>query len=143
MKKILLIVIIALAITSVFIVGLFAPQADISFGAVKVTDVKFDHSDEKEVNDELMIVLASDSYTYTLKWIVYPEADENGYNAATNQTVSFTSSNSLVIVSDSGVVTFPEESSTSIKTTITIVTEDGDKTDTIVISKEYSAHSNW
>ena len=90
-----------------------------------------------------MIILASNSYTYTLKWTVYPEADEKGYNGATNQTVSFTSSNSLVIVSENGVVTFPEESSTSIKTTITIVTEDGDKTDTIVISKEYSAHSNW
>ena len=34
MKKILLIVIVALAIASVFIIGLFAPQADISFGTV-------------------------------------------------------------------------------------------------------------
>lgn len=137
-KKVVLIIVIALAAISIFILGIVAPALNQTIITVKVTGVEFEHGDAIETDGVWKITLEEDERTYQLSWKVLPWDDEKNKTEATESSVTFTSSNINVTVSADGFVNFPTEISSSITTTITIKTKDGDITDEIVIFLPYT-----
>lgn len=147
-KKVVLFIILAMVVASIFILGIFAPEIGQTVITYKVEGVEFNKEDyiqvvqpDGETYDEY-VKLDKDVYTYQLEWKIYP-IDEEGTQYATNQKVSFSSNNPNVTVSNEGLVTFASDIEESIKVTITIKTSDGEKTDSIDIFKEYQMNANW
>lgn len=145
MRKTLLLVIMILAATSIFVIGIFGAAAGQTIITIKVTSVEFNHSAEETVvdsngNETKRINLTEGTTSYQLNWTVYPVKDEeSGTEGATNTKVTFSSNNELVGVTSEGLVSFPSELTQSLSVVITVKTADGDYTDTITF---FIKHTN-
>ena len=139
-RKIILIVVTALTLVSIFVLGILAPEVSQTFITIKVTGVEIDKSDLEEVgegdNINRVVKLKNEDRTYQIKWKIHP-LDENGASTATNKNVTFYSNNPSISVSNEGLVRFPQDISKSMSTIITIMTVDGSYTDSITISYIY------
>ncbi len=139
-RKIILIIVTAITVLSIFILGILAPEVSQTFITIKVTGIEIDKSDLEEVgtgdNLNMVVVLKNEDRTYQIKWKVLP-VDENGFSTATNKNVTFNSNNPNISVSSEGLVRFPQDISKSMSTIVTITTVDGSYTDSITISYIY------
>ncbi|MBR4237801.1 hypothetical protein IKQ02_05165 [bacterium] len=139
-RKIILIIVTAITVLSIFILGILAPEVSQTFITIKVTGIEIDKSDLEEVgtgdNLNMVVVLKNEDRTYQIKWKVLP-VDENGFSTATNKNVTFNSNNPNISVSNEGLVRFPQDISKSMSTIVTITTVDGSYTDSITISYIY------
>ena len=139
-RKIILIIVTAITVLSIFILGILAPEVSQTFITIKVTGIEIDKSDLEEVgsgdNLNMVVKLKNEERTYQIKWKVLP-VDENGSSTATNKNVTFNSNNPNISVSDEGLVRFPQDISKSMSTIVTITTVDGSYTDSITISYIY------
>ena len=139
-RKIILIIVTAITVLSIFILGILAPEVSQTFITIKVTGVEIDKSGLEEVgtgdNLNMVVVLKNEDRTYQIKWKVLP-VDENGFSTATNKNVTFNSNNPNISVSNEGLVRFPQDISKSMSTIVTITTVDGSYTDSITISYIY------
>lgn len=139
-RKIVLIVVTALTVLSIFILGILAPEVSQTFITIKVTGIEIDKTDLEEVgtgdNVNMVVKLKNEERTYQIKWKVLP-TDENGFSTATNKNVTFNSNNPNISVSNEGLVRFPQDISKSMSTIVTITTVDGSYTDSITISYIY------
>ena len=139
-RKIILIIVTAITVLSIFILGILAPEVSQTFITIKVTGIEIDKSDLEEVgtgdNLNMVVVLKNEDRTYQIKWKVLP-VDENGFSTATNKNVTFNSNNPNISVSNEGLVRFPQDISKSMSTIVKITTVDGSYTDSITISYIY------
>ena len=139
-RKIILIIVTAITVLSIFILGILAPEVSQTFITIKVTGIEIDKSDLEEVgsgdNLNMVVKLENEERTYQIKWKVLP-VDDNGFSTATNKSVTFNSNNPNISVSNEGLVRFPQDISKSMSTIVTITTVDGSYTDSITISYIY------
>ena len=139
-RKIVIIITSILIAVSIVVLGILAPEISQTIITIKVNGVEIDKKDEiimgEGENQQAIIRLEGDEREYQLRWTILP-TDSDGASTATNQEVSFKSSNPKVIVTKGGLVKFPDEIKESISSVITITTFDGSYTDEITISYRY------
>ena len=146
MKKSLIIVLLIVAVVSVFALGILIPKIEQTIVTVKVTGVEFSNSDifilkdnkdeplkDKNGNDKKRINLEEGVASYQLEWKVLPYNDETKKSDATTPDVTFTIDTTNASVDENGLVTLPTTLSKSLTITITVTTTDGKKTDYVEI----------
>ncbi|MCR5564629.1 MAG: hypothetical protein K6F59_02370 [Gammaproteobacteria bacterium] len=147
MKKSLIIVLLVVAVVSVFALGILIPKIEQTIVTVKVTGVEFTNADitikkdkdnnplkDDNGNDFKIINLEEGVTSYQIEWKVYPYDEENKKSGATTPDVTFQvmGSNKVTITSD-GLLTLPAELTKSLSVTVKVTTTDGNKSDYVEI----------
>ena len=154
MKKSLIIVLIIVAVVSIFALGILIPKIEQTIVTVKVTGVEFSNSDiiilkdndnkplkDENGNDKKRINLEEGTATYQLEWKVLPYDDENKKSGATTPDVTFmVSGSSGVTIDENGNLSFPTELTKSLSVTVVVTTVDGNKTDYVEIFIKHEVH---
>lgn len=147
MKKSLIIVLLVIAVVSVFALGILIPKIEQTIVTVKVEGVEFSNSDivilkdddnkpykDDNGNDKKRINLEEGTTSYQLEWKVFPYDEEKKLSGATNPEVTFLMTGSNIVTIDKqGLITIPKTLTKSINITIKITTTDGKKTDYVEI----------
>ena len=154
MKKSLIIVLLIIAVVSVFALGILIPKIEQTIVTVKVTGVEFSNSDifilkdnkdepfkDENGNDKKRINLEEGISSYQLEWKVLPYDDENKKSNATTPDVTFmVSGSSGVTIDENGLLTLPTTLDKSLSVTVKVTTTDGKKTDYVEIFIKHDVH---
>ena len=147
MKKSLIVVLLVIAVVSVFALGILIPKIEQTIVTVKVEGVEFSNSDivilkdednkpykDDNGNDKKRINLEEGVTSYQLEWKVFPYDEEKKFTSATNPEISFLLTGSEIVQIDkNGLISIPKTLSKSLTFTIKITTSDGNKTDYVEI----------
>lgn len=147
MKKSLIVVLLVIAVVSVFALGILIPKIEQTIVTVKVEGVEFSNSDitikkdsedkplkDENDNDLKIINLEEGTTSYQLEWKVFPFDEEKKLTSATNPEVTFqVMGSNKVSIDEKGLLNLPKTLDKSLSITVKVTTTDGKKTDYVEI----------
>ena len=147
MKKNLIIILLVIAVVSVFALGILIPKIEQTIVTVKVEGVEFSNSDitikkdsedkplkDENGNDLKIINLEEGTTSYQLEWKVFPFDEEKKLTSATNPEVTFqVMGSNKVSIDEKGLLNLPKTLDKSLSITVKVTTTDGKKTDYVEI----------
>ena len=147
MKKSLIVVLLVIAVVSVFALGILIPKIEQTIVTVKVEGVEFSNSDitikkdsennplkDENGNDLKIINLEEGTTSYQLEWKVFPFDEEKKLTSATNPEVTFqVMGSNKVSIDERGLLNLPKTLDKSLSITVKVTTTDGKKTDYVEI----------
>ena len=147
MKKSLIVVLLVIAVVSVFALGILIPKIEQTIVTVKVEGVEFSNSDitikkdsedkplkDENGNDLKIINLEEGTTSYQLEWKVFPFDEEKKLTSATNPEVTFqVMGSNKVSIDEKGLLNLPKTLDKSLSITVKVTTTDGKKTDYVEI----------
>ena len=147
MKKSLIVVLLVIAVVSVFALGILIPKIEQTIVTVKVEGVEFSNlditikkdSEDKPLKDEngndlKIINLEEGTTSYQLEWKVFPFDEEKKLTSATNPEVTFqVMGSNKVSIDERGLLNLPKTLDKSLSITVKVTTTDGKKTDYVEI----------